>query len=235
MGNHGAPGILTHTHMTLQEIITQLESLADPEFLKGFSRYKIPDEVAYGIRLPHLRTIAKTCKKDHALALELWAYGKHETRLLASMIADPKQCTKSEMNQWVTAIYSWDVCDQLCTNYWVHTDFWYEQAQSWVHREEEYVKRAGFVLLVTGLIKRKKEPDAVFRPCLKWLEEEANDSRNFVQKALNWLLRELGKRRPNLRPEVFALAERLAASDQASTRWIGQNALNEFRVKGLNE
>ncbi|MBR9922990.1 MAG: DNA alkylation repair protein [Bacteroidetes bacterium] len=221
--------------MTLKTVISRLEAFAERPYKEKMSHFGIDNSQAIGVRLPHIRQIAKEIKTDHLLALQLWKLGKHETRLLASMIADPKQGSPEEMEAWVGEIYSWDLCDQLCSNYWVHCEYWYQKAAEWVDREEEYVKRAGFVLIVAGLIKRKKLPDETFRPALAWMEKEAGDTRNFVAKAINWLLREMGKRRPSLRQEVFALAERLTRSDVSKTRWIGQNALAEFQKKGLTE
>ena len=61
--------------MQFEEIITELESLSNPEDVEGMARFGIKHTLTYGVRMPELRRIAKTAGKDHELAEKLWNAG----------------------------------------------------------------------------------------------------------------------------------------------------------------
>lgn len=223
---------------SVTELLQELRQLSDEKYKSGLKRFAIPDEHALGVRLPHIREFAKPLKKRidrHSLAMELWATRIHEARILASMVADPKQLTLKEMDTWTHDFYSWDICDQCCGNLFDQTTFLVDKAFEYSRAKEEFVKRCGFVLMVQ-YVQLKKSDDEICLLFLKRIEEEAWDGRNFVKKAVNWCLRELGKRKPSLLPQTIDCAERLLARDNPSAKWIAQDALREFKSKGkLNQ
>lgn len=217
--------------MTAAEIITFLRGLANPANVAGMARYGISTVGTLGVSIPVLRDLAKRHRRDHRLALELWRSGIHEARILASLVADPAQVTEQQMEQWVAEIDSWDVCDQCCANLFARTCFARDKAVAWSGREEEFVKRAGFVLMARLAVQEKKTTAQVYKPFLELIRREAGDGRNFVKKALSWALREIGKRKDG--PAAAALARELAGSATPSARWIGRDALREFQRRGI--
>lgn len=194
-------------------------------------RFGIADECALGIPLPELRKIARLIKTDHTLALALWKTKIHEALLLASMIADPRQLTEAQADNWVHDFYSWDVCDQVCGNLLDKTAFALNKAREYSTSKREFVKRAGFVLMAEFAVHDKKGPNEVFRPFFAIMEREAWDDRNFVKKAVNWALRQIGKRNETLRGEAIEAARRILAQNTKSARWIATDALNELSGK----
>lgn len=216
---------------TADEIIDILKEKSNEKYKAGMKRFGIVDEFALGIRLPELRKIAKLIKSDHSLALDLWKTKIHEARLLASMIADPKQLTEAQADSWVHDFYSWDVCDQVCGNLLDKTPFAIDKARQYSRSENEFVKRAGFVLMAEMAVHDKKAPNEVFRPFFAIIESEAWDGRNFVKKAVNWALRQIGKRNADLRTEAIDTARRILAQNTKSARWIATDALNELSGK----
>ncbi|MGN6395534.1 MAG: DNA alkylation repair protein [Mucilaginibacter sp.] len=216
---------------TADEIIDILKEKSNEKYKAGMKRFGIVDEFALGIRLPELRKIAKLIKSDHSLALDLWKTKIHEARLLASMIADPKQLTEAQADSWVHDFYSWDVCDQVCGNLLDKTPFAINKARQYSRSENEFVKRAGFVLMAEMAVHDKKAPNEVFRPFFAIIESEAWDGRNFVKKAVNWALRQIGKRNADLRTEAIDTARRILAQNTKSARWIATGALNELSGK----
>ncbi|MDO3644291.1 DNA alkylation repair protein [Mucilaginibacter sp. L3T2-6] len=216
---------------TADEIIDILKEKSNEKYKAGMKRFGIVDEFALGIRLPELRKIAKLIKSDHSLALDLWKTKIHEARLLASMIADPKQLTEAQADSWVHDFYSWDVCDQVCGNLLDKTPFAIDKARQYSRSENEFVKRAGFVLMAELAVHDKKAPNEVFRPFFAIIESEAWDGRNFVKKAVNWALRQIGKRNADLRTEAMDTARRILAQNTKSARWIATDALNELSGK----
>jgi 3-methyladenine DNA glycosylase AlkD len=214
--------------MRFEDVLRQLKSLANPENVAGMARYGINTESALGISIYTLRPIAREIGKNHKLALQLWASGIHEARILASMIGDPEKLTQVQMEDWVKDFDSWDVCDQVCANLFDRTVFAHDKAIEWSHREEEFVKRAGFVLMAALAVHDKRAPDEAFERFLPVIRAQSTDDRNHVRKAVNWALRGVGKRNQALNGAAIAAAEGIRAMDSRSSRWVGSNALREL-------
>ena len=212
--------------MTCNEIIIFLQNHASPDNVAGMARFGISTVSTLGVNIPLLRELAKSHRRNHRLALELWQTGIHEARILASLVDDPKAVTEEQLEEWVLEIESWDVCDQCCANLFALTPFAWDKAVKWSSRPEEFVKRAGFVLMARLAVQEKKAPATLFQPFFKLMRREAEDERNFVKKAVNWALREIGKRKDL--QGATALAEELAGMESRSARWIGKDALREF-------
>ena len=184
--------------MEYEEILKQLKSLSDPEVVAGMARFGINPKTTYGVSIPNLRKMAKQIGRDHLLALRLWNSGIHEARILASMIDPPEMVTEEQMDKWVKDFDSWGVCDQCCSNLFDKTKFAHKKAIQWSKRREEFVKRAGFVLMATLAVHDKEAGDKEFLKFLPIIKREATDDRNFVKKAVNWALRQIGKRNLSL-------------------------------------
>lgn len=183
---------------------------------------------SYGLPLPMLRAKAKEYRNRHSVALELWETGTHEARLMASMIADPRLVTPELMDVWCAEFDSWDVCDQLCINLFRKTPFAYAKIRRYATDEREFVRRTGFVLIAVLAVHDKNADDKVFEEYLELIEEYAFDGRNFVKKAINWALRQIGKRNLTLNAAAAQTAAQLSASSLPPARWIGKDALREL-------
>jgi len=211
------------------EIVAELRSLADPESAAGMARYGICRKNTLGISIPRLRAMAKRIGTNHGLALELWGTGIHEARILAGLIDDPAKVTAAQLERWVRDFDSWDVCDQMCSNLFDKTRFAHEKAIRWSARKEEFVKRAGFVLMAALAVHDKKAPDVRFRRFLPLIEREAADERNFVKKAVNWALRQIGKRNRELNRAAIAAALRIGTIESRTAQWVAADALRELK------
>lgn len=209
-------------------IIDLLKEKADARYLTGMLRFGINNEKALGVKLPEIRSLAKIIKKDHALALRLWETDIHEARILASMVADPQQVTPQLIDNWTKDFTSWDLCDQTCLNLVDRTPYAIEKALAFSQHKEEFIKRAGFVLMVALAVHDKKAGDKVFIQFLPVIEREAGDQRNFVKKAVNWALRQIGKRNDRLLPLAIQCAERILLQESKSAKWIARDALREL-------
>lgn len=214
--------------MKYKEVLAQLEALADPEAVRGRARFGISTENTYGIAIPVLRKLAKGVGADHALAQQLWASGIHEARILASLVDDPAEVTAEQAERWVNGLDSWDVCDGCCGNLFYAATFAYEKAIEWSQRDEEFSKRAGYALMASLAWKDKRAPDSRFVPFLAAIVAGAADERNFVKKAVNWALRQIGKRSPGLNRQAIAAARELQQTSSRSARWVAADALREL-------
>ena len=215
------------------EVLRQLKSLSRSEYLKGMSRFGINTEKAFGVPVPELRSLARKIGKKHGLAQELWSTEFHEARILATMIDDPVQVTDEQMEEWVKDLDSWDLCDQCCGNLFDKTKNAYEKAIVWSEREEEFVRRAGYALMAYLAVHDVAKGNAKFLEFLSIIENDSIDERNFVKKAVNWALRQIGKRNQKLNKAAIETAKRVQKKDSRAAKWIASDALRELTSKAV--
>lgn len=211
-----------------KEIISRLRTLSNSKNVAGMARFGIRTEYALGVPLPQLRKVAKEIGVNHDLAAELWNTGLHEARLVAAFIDDPALVTERQLEEWAVAFDSWDVCDQVCSNLFDRTPFAVRKAKEWSGRKEEFVKRAGFVLMASLSVHDKDASDRLFVSFLSVIKRESKDERNFVRKAVNWALRQIGKRNRNLNKAAVRTARDIRKMDNKTARWIAADALREL-------
>ena len=223
------------TEYKVKEIIEKLKSLSNPEAVEGMARYGINPDKNLGVSIPNLRQVAKETGKNHKLANDLWTTGIHDARILAGMIDRPDEVSEKQMEQWAGDFDSWDVCDEVCMNLFKKLPYVYEKAVQWGGREEEFVKRAGFVLMANLAVSDKKANDEKFKSFLFYIKKESTDGRNFVKKAVNWALRQIGKRNITLNKLAIKAGEEIYNIDSKSARWIASDALRELKNEKIQK
>lgn len=219
--------------MTKDEIIKYLEGYADPKNVAGMARYGIVTKKAFGVSAPVLRELGKKIGKDHKLALELWKTGIHEARFIAALIDEPDKVTEKQMEKWIKDFDNWAICDSVCGALFDKTSFAHSKAIELTEREEEFVKRAGFVIMTWMAVHNKKLDDEIFIDYLEILKRESTDERNFVRKAVNWCLRTIGKRNKALNTAAIKTAIEISKIDSKAARWIAADALRELKSEKL--
>ncbi|MEJ5245641.1 MAG: DNA alkylation repair protein [Bacteroidota bacterium] len=217
--------------MNTKEIIELLRSLENPENKAGMARFGINAENAFGISMKTLEPIARKIKKNHELALELWETGYNEARILAILIADPKIITPEVMDKWTSDFNSWDICDQAAMKLYCKTPFAWQKVFEWAQSEQEFVRRAAFATLAALCLHYKEKNNEPFEKSLGLILQYSRDERNFVKKAVNWALRQIGKRNLELNRKAIETAEAIlrAYPESASARWIARDALRELQ------
>ena len=198
-------------------------------------RFGINPQGTLGISIYVLRPLAKEIGIDHKLALELWQSGMHEARILASYIDDAALVDEAQLEAWVRDFDSWDVCDQVCSSLFDRTPYAWEKAVTWSERDEEFVKRAGFVLMAALAAHARKTPDERFEVFFEIILREACDERNFVKKAVNWALRGIGKRSQYLNRLAIEAAQRMAEIPCRAARWNAKDALRELQSEKIQK
>lgn len=210
-------------------VLAELRAAADPARRPGMARVGITIDRALGVSIPDCRRIARAHRREHELAVDLWATGIHEARILASMVEDPASVTRAQMEAWASDFDSWDLCDQVCNNLFAATRLSGSAARRWARRDAEYVKRAAFSIVAAQAAHDEERDDRYFLDWLPRIRLAAPDERNAVKKAVNWSLRQIGKRNRALRDAATAEAEGLLELDSRSARWIARDALRELR------
>ncbi len=222
--------------MDYDDIIARFESLTDKAAVEGMSRYGITGSKVYGIKIPVLRKLAKEAgKRNHELALRLWSHGSREARIVASLIEDPKQLTEQQMDAWVQDFDSWEVCDQTIMNLFEKVPSSWGKAIQWSRAGEEFVKRAGFVMMARLGVSDKKAGDSKFETFLPIIKRGASDNRNFVKKAVNWALRQIGKRNGHLNAKALETAYEILHIDAKSAQWIARDAIRELESDAVRK
>lgn len=217
--------------MDAKTVLDRLVSYTNPKNVEGMARFGINAHNTLGVSMPAIRKIGKETGRNHKLAGELWDSEIHEARILAALVDDPKLVTAKQMEIWVAGFDSWDVCDQVCMNLFDKTVFAYAKAAEWSRREEEFVKRAGYALMAVLAVHDKKAPDSKLAAFFPHIIRGASDERNFVRKAVNWALRQIGKRNAALCRQALKCAREIALIDTKAARWIAADAIRELEKK----
>jgi 3-methyladenine DNA glycosylase AlkD len=213
---------------TYDSIIKELKSLRNPKNIEGMARYGLNSPTTLGLCMPDLMRIAKETGKDHELAQRLWESGIFEARILAFMIDEWKLVTERQMERWAKDFDNWGIVDGCCGHLFDKTPFAYKKAVEWSKRKEEFVKRAAYTMMATLAVHDKKAEDEMFEEFLQHVREAATDERNFVRKAVNWALRQIGKRNMNLNRKALSAAREVSAMDSKAARWIASDAIREL-------
>ncbi len=221
--------------MELKQVVDRLRSIGDLKAIEGMVRFGIQSSNSFGVSVPKLRALAREVGRDHQLALKLWETGLHDARLLATMIDDPRQVTIVQMEKWVRDSDSWDVVDGCCGNLFDKTPFAVAKAKEWGRREAEYEKRAGFVLIAELAVHDKNATDQVFLDFLPLIIDGASDKRNFVKKAVNWSLRQIGKRNLKLNRAAVSTALKIQKMESGTAKWVASDALRELKSPQVQE
>lgn len=210
------------------QLIDELKSVAEPENLAGMARFGIDTEKALGVSMPNIRAIGKTVVRNHSLAIELWHSEIHEARILASLVDIPSEVSARQMGAWAADFNSWDLCDQVCGNLFDRASEAETMIRKWADDNREFVRRAAFATIAWRAVHLKNEPDDTFLAYLPFIEAASVDNRNFVKKAVNWALRQIGKRNASLHGPALTLAVQLHNSPEKSAQWIGRDAAREL-------
>ena len=214
--------------VSVKEVLRRLEAKARPDQLEGMARFGMVTEGRLGVSIPDMREMSKELGKDHKLAAQLWETGIPEARILAAMVDESDKLSEAQMENWVKGINSWDVCDQVCQNLFEKSPLAWKKVMDWSEREEEFTKRAAYALLACLAWHDKDAKDVEFIKLLPVVKRGATDERNFVKKAVNWALRNIGKRNLNLNKAAMKTAKEILRIDSSTARWIASDAIREL-------
>jgi 3-methyladenine DNA glycosylase AlkD len=220
---------------TVDTVLEMLKERGNPKNVEGMARYGITAKKVFGVSAPHLRALAKQVGKDHTLAGALWKKEILEARILAAFIDEPERITPDQMDAWVKDFDSWAVCDGVCLHLFAKTPHAHRKAVQWSRDEREFVKRAGFTLMACLAVHDKKAPDKQFEKFFPAIHREAVDERNFVKKAVNWALRQIGKRNHTLNRKALLVARSIRKLESKSARWIAADAQRELTSSAVRK
>jgi 3-methyladenine DNA glycosylase AlkD len=219
--------------MTLKQVLHKLQSIGDEKNVEGMKRFNISFTKAFGVNAPNIRLLAKEIKKDHKLAVQLWNSGYHEARILAVMIADVGSANLKLLDQWAGEIENWAQCDACCAEFFQKTKYAQSLPFCWSKNRKEFVRRAGIVMIAVMAVHHKDEEDDFFEQYFSLIKKFSTDERNFVKKAVNWALRQVGKRNKRLHKKALALAQEIQKIPSATAKWIAADAIRELTNRDI--
>ena len=223
----------TREEWNVGRIVAELRRLGTKHNVEGMARYGIRAKKVFGVSKPKLDALAKRIGKNHALGLELWSTGIQDAKILAGLISEPDKVTSAQMELWVRDFDNWDSCDGTCCHLFVLAEPAWAKAFAWTKRRDEFQKRGGFALAAYLAYRDKGAGDGKYLSFLRVIERESEDERNFVRKAVNWALRNIGKRNLRLNRAAIATARRIQKKESRAARWIAADALRELEGEAV--
>ena len=223
----------TGADWSVGRVVGELRRLGSRRNVEGMARYGIRAAKVFGVSKPKLDALARKIGKNHALGLALWSTGIQDAKILAGLISEPGEVTASQMELWVRDFDNWDSCDGTCCHLFVFARPAWSKAFEWTKCKDEFQKRGGFALAAYLAYRDKSARDAKYLSFLKVIGREADDERNFVKKAVNWALRNIGKRNPRLNRAAIATARRILKKESRAARWIAADALRELQSEAV--
>ena len=220
---------MSGTDRQVREAVAWLKKTGTKAGRDGMKRYGLPSDKAYGVPVGRLQAYAKQLGRNHDLALALWESGSFEARLLTAYLGEPERLTSAQMDRICRDFDNWGVVDTICFVLFDRTPLAWKKVVAWSRRRDEFGKRAAFALLASLSLHDKTASDAQFLRMLPLIERAATDDRNFVKKGVSWALRAVGRRSPALREPAVELARRLANSTDPASRWLGRDALRDWK------
>ena len=221
--------------MEYEKVMKQLKSMGDPKNIEGMGRFGIKTDNNLGVSVTTIRNYAKKIGKNHELAVNLWESGIRDARMVAACIEDPNTVSEEQVDKWVRDLDSWDICDHCCGHFFDQTPFAYKKVREWTKSNELFVKRAGFSLIAWLAVHDKKKNDSEFESFLKIIKRESTDERNYVKKAVNWALRQIGKRNYKMNKKALSISKEIQKLDSKAAKWIASDAIRELTSDKVQE
>ena len=221
--------------MTYEQIIEKLKSLGDAEKVAfKAKKFGVVSNNALGIYHKDLKALAKELPKDNDLAIQLFESDIYEARLLCSKMFQPKDLTEELLEHWVTTFENWEICDSFCMGLFAKSKFAVSKVIEWSSRTREFEKRAAFTIIAAYCMADKKADNSVFEQFFPIIKREVTDDRIYVKKAVNWALRNIGKRNIDLNKKAIKTANEILEIEVKSAQWIAKNALKELQSEKIN-
>lgn len=221
--------------MQINEILKDLKALSSPDTksLKA-KKFGIQCDNSFGVYQKDLAVLTRKLGKNTSLGIQLFETDNYDAQLLCAKICKPKEISEKMMDDWITHFNTWEICDSFCMHLFKYHPLAVQKAIEWSKREKEFEKRAGFVLMATYGFADKKANNEVFEQFFPILIKHSYDGRTYVKKAINWALRQIGKRNKDLHLKAIDTAQEILKEESRSAQWIAKDALKKLQSEKVN-
>ncbi|MCZ6726772.1 MAG: DNA alkylation repair protein [Acidobacteria bacterium] len=193
--------------MDLLEVGRELKRLGTAQNRKVYGRHGVREPM-YGASFADLRALKKKIKIDQPLAEKLWASGNHDSRVLATMIADPDAIRAIELEGWLGELDNYVIADAFSGLVW-RTPYARSKAEKWLKSRKEFIGQVGYNLLAHLAMNDEELSDRYFEDQLKRIEAGIHGSANRIRHAMNQALIAIGVRNRVLERRAVAVARRI--------------------------
>lgn len=193
--------------MNCKTAMAKLKAAGSAQTRKTYARHGIKGEI-FGVSYAALYALQKQIQVDHALALELWATGNHDARVLAAMVADPAQIDNELAEAWVKAI------DNLALAGAVNgpirkSKLAVRKAAKWTKSKDEWIASAGWHIVAGLALYEPELSEDYFAAYLSEIETSIHTRPNYSRYAMNNALIAIGARSPELTKLALAAAKKI--------------------------
>lgn len=192
---------------TTDQVLAELGALGTAQNRKVYKRHGAGENL-FGVSFADLDKVAKQHKTDHTLALDLWASGYHDARLLALKVADPQRMDEATVEAWARDLSNYVVTDALA-GLVAQTPLVRAKAEEWTRSSDEWIASAGWDLVARLALKDTSLQDEYFVGHVGTIERNLRASKNRVRHAMNNALIAIGMRNPALEALALRVAARL--------------------------
>ncbi|HHT7140473.1 DNA alkylation repair protein [Bacillus cereus group sp. MYBK104-1] len=193
--------------MLIEEVMQQLKEYGTEQNRKTYKTHGAKEPL-FGVSFANLKLLKKKIKKDHDLAISLWATKNMDAMTFATMILDPKKVTTELLNKWVQEVDYYCLMDVLMTAICT-SPIAIERMEEWTNSDDEWIGRAGWSLLANIAIKNKTLQDDFFSPYLEEIKENIHNEKNRKREAMNRALIAIGIRNEDLEQTAIEIAREI--------------------------
>jgi 3-methyladenine DNA glycosylase AlkD len=193
--------------MTINETLAELESLGSEQTRKTYKRHGVNGDM-FGVSYASLGKLKKKIKVDHDLAVQLWATGNHDARILATMIADPNQVNDKMLEAWAKDLDVYSLTDAF-TKLVSATALARKKMEKWTKSRQEWIGASGWQLVSFLAMNDRELTDDYFESYLSLIESNIHNSKNRVRHTMNGAMIAIGLRSPGLEKKALAVAKKI--------------------------
>ncbi len=218
----------------VKQIVQQLKAKGNIEVsLFKQKKFGITATNALGITIKDLKEIAKSIPYNKALSLQLYDTQIYEAKLLCAILLKPTDVDFALAQKWIAEFDTWEICDTFCMKLFAKSTIALNVIDFYKNAEKEFEKRAAFAVMAAYTMANKNADNVVFENFLQIIINAATDERNFIKKAVNWALRNIGKRNIDLKEKAIATAKIILNNNNKAAQWIAKDALRELQLPNV--
>lgn len=196
--------------MTTEQVMKELEKKGSESIRKIFRNHGHTGPM-YGVKVGDLKVIQKKVKKDHELAMRLFATGNYDAMYLAGLIADESKMTKKDIQQWAEKSNSKGISEYTVAWVAAESDYGWELGIKWIDSPKESIASAGWNTL-TGVIAMKPDNEldiALIKKLLQRVVKEIHSAPNRVRYTMNGFVIGVGSYIKELTKEAIEISKKI--------------------------
>ena len=196
--------------MTTEQVMKELEKKGSESIRKIFKNHGNSGAM-YGVKVGDLKVIQKKVKKDHELAMGLFATGNYDAMYLAGLIADESKMSMKDIQQWAERSTSKGISEYTVAWVAAESEYGWELGMKWIDSPKENIASAGWNTL-SGVIAMKPDTEldiALIKKLLQRIIKEIHSAPNRVRYTMNGFVIGVGGYIKELTKEAIEISKKI--------------------------